>query len=119
MARWRILRSILQDKNAKAVSLVEIPGVERREGDGIFYAGDIIETEADLSKHNNQAEKKFEKLEGYEPITPKAENDGLEGMTVAELRGLAEREEIDLGDAITKKAEIIEAIRLQTSGASA
>lgn len=43
------------------------------------------------------------------------EADSLEGKTVAELRELAEADEIDIGDA-TKKADIIAAIELAREG---
>jgi hypothetical protein len=40
-----------------------------------------------------------------------ADGEGLNGNTVAELKAIAESEEIDLGDA-TKKADIVAAIEL-------
>lgn len=49
------------------------------------------------------------KAKAAEPAEP--EDDGLEKMTVADLRELAEREEYDLGDA-HRKDDIIAAIRL-------
>jgi hypothetical protein len=53
---------------------------------------------------------------------PKVEDDdaeeGLNGNTVAELKAIAEKEEIDLGDA-TKKADIIAAIELAREATAA
>ncbi|KKN04016.1 hypothetical protein LCGC14_1101790 [marine sediment metagenome] len=52
MSTWKVCRGIVNDKTFKPIALVEIQGVERQEGDGIFYAGDVVETDKDLSRHN-------------------------------------------------------------------
>ena len=104
MAQWKILRGVHADKNMKLVrARVDTPddvlGVERRPGDGVFYGGDIVESDLDLGPP------KFEKVES--PIAVQRPPDGgLESMTVAELKQHAAEEEIDLGDA-TKRAEIL------------
>ena len=105
---WKILRGVLQDKTVKPIALVEVPGIERVEGDGVYYTGDIIETDKDLSRHNTPSGQKFERLSTIQSIDDPVSD--LNRMTVADLRALAEQEEIDLGDAHLKD-EIIEAIR--------
>ena len=120
MAIWKLLRGVHVDKKARLVEARKEPmiGVERKEGDGTFYPGEVFETKSDLSGHNNSPERKFQKLDDYEPITPEATNDGLESMTIAGLRAMAEDNEIDLGEAVVKKAEIIEVLRIGLSGAA-
>lgn len=108
MNRWKILRGIINDGTITPVSLVEIEGVNRVKGDGVFYPGDIIETDKDLSRHNNGSEMRVEKLTVMQPIN---EGSGdLSKMTVPALRKLAEEEGIELGDA-TLKDDIVETIR--------
>lgn len=132
MAVYRILLSIHSDKNArliKPVSFEENPELfdkegnfshQRESGDKknpivMFYPGDIIETEVDLSRHQlKNGPRRFELLPQYDTSNlPKREedDDGLERMTIADLKTMAEAEEIDLGDA-SIKAEIINIIRV-------
>ena len=70
---------------------------------------DEIETEKDLV--DLFGPQKFKLLPSYEPLGEG--NDNFDRMKVAELRELAEEEEIDLGEA-TKKGEIISLIRSAT-----
>lgn len=105
MARWKILRGVHCDKNATPVELVQIKGVERVPGDGVFYGGDVIDTDKDLSRFNVSTEVKFEKLPESEP------QDELDGKTVDELKELALREKIEIPIAVKKKAQLIKAIR--------
>lgn len=107
MARWKILRGVHGDKNAKPVELVDKPGVERMEGDGIFYAGDVIETDVDLSKCNTSPQTKFTKLDDPPDPGPYAE---LDEMSVKQLQDLAKQEDIDLPTTL-KKAQMVLAIR--------
>lgn len=110
MAIWKVLRGIHSDKTAKPVSLVEVKGITRAEG--IFYPGDIIESDKDLAKHNTPADTRFEKLPEHEPISPPARGvNGLSGMTVKELRKLAADEEVILDETVVRKEEIINTIR--------
>lgn len=107
MATWKILRGVHNDGNAKLVKAAdpdELTGVEREPNDHIFYAGDIIETDVDLSRHNAPGHIRFEKLTESEP------QDELVGMTVKELRDLAEQEKVELPSNLSKP-QIIEAIR--------
>jgi hypothetical protein len=86
--------------------------------------GNIIETTTDLCKMNHPGANKFQRLyespksssdpeavaeaahEGFygmpEDPAVKAKSDGLDGKNAAELRKIAEEEEIDLGSAKTK-----------------
>ncbi|MHC4686854.1 MAG: hypothetical protein ACYTEW_21470 [Planctomycetota bacterium] len=82
------------------------------EGDRTYHPGDVIDSASDLSKHNRENSTRFELLPGG--ATGVA--DGLESMTVAQLRQHAEAEEIDLGDA-TKRAEILALCRGEVSPA--
>jgi len=81
----------------------------------VFQKGDIVETDKPLDKI--MANKFVRILEGAsateEAPTNKLDTevaDGLQNMTVAELKAFAADEEIDLGTA-TKKAEILNTIR--------
>lgn len=105
MAIWKVLRGVHCDKKAKPVKLVDVPGIERKPGDSIFYAGDTIETEVDLARLNTPGVvAKFAKLTEPEP------QDELAGMTVKELRDLAEQEQVELPSNLTKP-QLIKAIR--------
>lgn len=108
MNRWKILRGILNDSTVIPVNLVEIEGVERVDGDGVYYPGDVIETDKDLGRHNHPSEPKFEKLTVIQPISESTKD--LSKMTIPALKKLAEEEDIDLGDA-TLRDEIVEAIQ--------
>jgi len=92
----------------------------------VFKAGDIVVTNNDLLQFNQPGAAKFELVDSVgrpksqkpieKRVQPKAVTpdiplgDGLEDMTVNELRAMAEEEEIDLGSA-SRKDEIIKAIR--------
>ncbi len=108
MALWKVLRGVHNDKNATLVEAMdpeELTGVERKPDDGIFYAGDTIETDVDLSRLNTSgSDTKFAKLGESEP------RDELAGMTVKDLRELAEQEQVELPSNLAKP-QIIEAIR--------
>jgi len=94
-----------------------------------YGPGDLVVTDIDLNRFNaGSGPKKFDRLPDNTPI-PKAgqkkktqasasvqsspklpmEEDTLQGMSVEELRHLAEQEEIDLGEA-RRKDKIIEII---------
>lgn len=81
------------------------------EGGKTYYAPNaVIETDCDLM-NGGRNRKKFEKLTDMVPITETVESStDLKRMTVADLRSLAEREGIDLGDAQLKD-EIVETIQ--------
>ena len=77
---------------------------------GLVYVEAGKSVEVEISKAEAASAKKTgwfsrPKVEGDDDET------GLNAMTVAELKALAEAEEIDLGDA-TKKADIVAAIEL-------
>lgn len=72
------------------------------EGGKTYYPGDVINSASNLAEHNKPNAFRFRPL-------PKSEADrdeGLDAMTVSQLREFAAEEEIDLGDA-TKKDEIL------------
>ncbi len=78
-----------------------------REGNQQEGLPDVVESDKDLVKIHGPH--KFIKVEGT-PSQPAEESDGLEKMTVAQLKEVAEESEIELDDTM-KKAEIIQAIR--------
>ncbi len=100
MSRWKVLQGVHQDKNTKLIQpSTDKLGVERKPNDGVFYRGDVIETNADLSQVGGcRGNPKFERVEDSE--------DALDSMTIQQLREFAAEEEIDLGDA-SKKDEIL------------
>lgn len=108
---FRIVRSILQDRNAKPLELADVKkrGIHRVKG--VYYAGDIIETDVDLNRFNNGSVK-FTQLRNYIKKDSSPNSAVFSGMTIAELRAYAEGEEIDIDPTFTKKAEIINAIEL-------
>ena len=84
-------------------------------------AGDIVESDADLAKNHNKAGRpKFARIPEVVPINsvvgPK--NDDLSTKTLAELRALAEEQQIDLGEA-TLKADVLETIRSELNAVGA
>lgn len=93
MTRYRVLRG-LHSQGGKLY------------GNGM-EAGDIVETDTDLLCHNAPGSQKFERLPDLPPVSVE---DGLEQMTITQLQGLAEEEEIELGQG-GRKVEIIEVIR--------
>ena len=112
MPIFRIRGGVLQDKNAKIVKFREVPeGKTDERVEGCFYAGDIVQTEKNLDELQGSARNKYERLYGMsEKDFANTSEDNLESMSVAELKRLAEEEEIDLGTAM-KKAEIVNTIR--------
>lgn len=87
--------------------------------------GDIVDSKSDLEKLNTAAGKKFERIGKKRPtpasqVAAKGEeesyedegesNDGLEDMTVEELKEVAETEEVEYASG-SRKADIIAAIR--------
>lgn len=161
--KWVILSGVHVDKAANLITPADpesLTGVIRKPGDGTFYPGDVIETEADLSKFNASGSIKFQRMDDSGPgddlenetaenlyaiakaeglnlppamgqtdlviavraglafkqatsqdiaFTPEGD-DGLEKMTVKQLREHARNEEVDLDDTMNK-TEIINAIR--------
>lgn len=77
---------------------------------GLLAAGDSTDTPVTMT----EAEYEIAKGTGWFEFDGASE-EGLSGMTVPELKALAEAESIDLGDA-TKKADIISAIELAREG---
>ena len=104
MAMWRILWGVHSDsKHFKLVrASSEIEGVERKPNDGVFYKGDIIETDLDLSRFNRGIRPRFKRLESL--------GDDLDGMTRTALEGLAASEDVELPVG-ARKADIVRAIR--------
>ena len=92
MARFRLLRGI------------------HNEGGKTYKPGDVFDSASDLGRHNRGGGIRFEKLTEAVPISETPTNDDLSRMTVPSLRELAEREEIDLGQAVLKD-DILETIR--------
>lgn len=104
------------------------------EGGRTYKQGEIVDSKTDLSRLNAPNAIKFEKVAESIPVTPVSipqeetetveeapmqeleveeevsVEDDFETMKVAELKQLAEAEEIDL-DGATRKADIIERIR--------
>lgn len=94
----------------------------QRDSDGVsrtYSAGEECDSDRDLVALFG--EEKFRLVSGS-PVAPAQSNnrsdDGLLAKTVADLRELAEEEEIDLGDAKTK-VDIIKAIRKERSAVPA
>ena len=130
MAKYKLLAGTYHDLGG----VTEAVGGCTHTGIRSYKAGDIIETDMDLLKLNGREDKmrKFEKIGDPSEIsslqaeinTLKAQlaelrgeapadedpDDGLEAMTVAELRRHAQEEGIDL-DTATRKEEIINTIR--------
>jgi len=123
MARWRLLRGIHSDKDAKTVEMVEVPGVERpplaehnkrirkvQTLDGMveetvpdsYYPGDVFDSGKDLLKTSGP--RRFELLDS--PV------DKFDVMTIQQLRDFAAGEEIELpeGKGVIK-AKILQALR--------
>lgn len=83
-------------------------------------AGDVVESDVDLTKHNKAGRPKFARIPEVEPIksvlgTP---DDDLSTKTLADLRVLADEHQIDLGDA-TLKADVLETIRSELNAVGA
>ena len=99
--------------------------VEGKTPDGkqrTYVQGDIVDSQSDLTCFNSPGAIKFEKIEsgrmpentpalaGSPATVAEKENDGLEAMSLAELRKMAEEEEIDVKTAKTKD-QVIATIR--------
>ena len=117
MATFKILRGILQDKNAKLVRYREEPDAKdgtkgkRLAEEGYFIPGDIIRTDRDLNKLNGSGPRKYEKIDEKSVMEDDERVYGdLDTMTVAQLRKHAKEEGIDLETA-TSKEEIVNTIR--------
>lgn len=89
------------------------------------YDGDILESKTDLAARFNVKgfAPKFRRVPSLTPLqrygvdgagSKDDPTDGLDALTVAELREFAAQEEVELGQA-TSKADIIEVIRLEKS----
>ncbi len=115
---YRFLRGVHSDKTFEPVSLVEIEGVDRSETPHIFYPGDVIRCRKDLEKQNNPVDKRVERLNEFEPINALPAEDALSKLTIEELKAVAEREEISLGE-VTRKADILQTIREGLASAAA
>jgi len=89
-----------------------IRGVHQ-EGGQTYVAGvdgqDVIETDKDLSKHNDSVRPRFQLIEEFAAVNQQTGSDVLRAKTIKELREFAMEEEIDLGDA-TRKEEIFNII---------
>lgn len=92
----------------------------------IYRPGDIIDSPSDLvRKYNSEGSIKFELVDatGRTVISSKRsaanststeqESDGLEGLSITELRAIASEEEVAL-DGATRKEDIIRLIRAST-----
>lgn len=92
------------------------------EGGITYNRGDVFKSASDLLKHN-RGHRKFELLAETPQVQQTAPTstltseptDELSGRTVAELRAMAEEDEIDLGGA-TKKEDILRIIREAYNG---
>ena len=103
----------------------------------VYRAGDIVDSSSDLGALFNQQDAiKFERVNASgqvirqvvmpkrnRPPSPSPQlttsgSDGLDDMTVADLRKHAEEEEIDLGSA-TRKEDILKEIRKALVGSAA
>ena len=76
-----------------------------------YNAGEIVRSDTNLLVFNQPGCIKFELVdEEGQPSKSSKHNDGLDPMTVSQLRAMAAEEEIDLGSA-SRKDEIIKIIR--------
>lgn len=77
-------------------------------------AGDIVESDVDLMRHNKAGRPKFARVPEVEPIKSVLGtlDDDLSTKTLAELRALADERQIDLGEAV-RKADVLETIRFE------
>ena len=90
------------------------------EGGRVYDAGSVVDSKSNLLRFNQPGAVKFQALPDSTLLdsTPVSEPDTeptdlLENMTVADLRKLAEEEEINL-DGTTRKDQIVAAIRAAT-----
>lgn len=74
--------------------------------------GDIVETDKNLLRFNQPGSTKFKLLAPGERPEPEI-NDGLEEMTIQQLREYAEDLEIEIPQTTTKKSDIVTIIRAE------
>jgi len=88
-------------------------------GQNTYSPGAVIDTAQNLLRLNAPGSIRFERVYEEEEPTPvettpepteEEPTDDLEALTLAELRDLAEAEEVDLGDA-KRKADVLEVLR--------
>ena len=88
------------------------------EGGRLYRKGDIVESTTDLLKHNKTGlAKKFDSADDVVPsatVVGSPDDDGLNDMSIEELRSYAEEGEVDLKGCGNDKKKIIE--RLRDSG---
>lgn len=98
------------------------PKTGKKTKNKVYNKGDVVETHVKLDKKFGKA--KFELLGTVERAKPvedvevdeeweggeEVESDGLDDMSVRELRSYAQEEEIDLGRA-SRKSDIVDVIR--------
>lgn len=119
MNKWKLLEAIHSDKHTKPIKLVDVPGVERNpinhpdwsapEKPKTYYPGDIFECDKNLDLLNLRG-RNGQIIKQRFQLVGESSGDSLDEMTVAELKAMAETEEIDLGNA-TRKDKIIAVIR--------
>lgn len=82
---------------------------QHREGGKTYNKGDVVDSKTNLLRLNADGlDPKFRRVE--EDGNVAVANDGLDEMTVDDLKAFAAEEEIDLGKA-TRKEDIVSAIR--------
>ena len=109
MAFWKIINGVMANKNVKPIELKTAEGLERVM-DGVYYPGDIIETDLDLNKHNSPGSTRVKRLYNYVRKQKTSPLEDLSRMTIQELRRYAAEQEIELDSTLMKKAEILNAI---------
>ena len=113
MPRFQLMRGIHSEGGKTYYprgSYLDKDGVRQLEG---VEGQDIIDSASDLSKHNSLGIERYKRLPDLPVAKAKAEetqDDGLDDLTIKELRDLAKTNDIDLGTSI-KHAEIVQTIR--------
>lgn len=113
MPRFQLLRGIHNEGGKTYYPrgfYIDEEGNQHQEG---VEGQDIIDSKSDLSKHNSLGIEKFRPLPDLPASVSQAketQEDGLEDLTIKELRDLAKTNDIDLGTA-TKHIELVEVIR--------
>ncbi len=115
MKIWRVLRGVVGDKTFK---LIRERPTEVNNGRvvGCFYAGDVIGSDKDLSRHNLGNCGRFERLpdevvDEETVISDETFDDDLADLTIPQLKSRAEEMEVEL-DGINKKQDIVDFLRL-------
>ncbi len=80
------------------------------EGGNTYFPGEVVDSKSDLLEHNSPGSTRFEKVSEDTHASTDPDVGQLEGMTVVQLRELAQFEEVDLGTA-TRKDEIINVLQ--------